>query len=256
MATEEMFTSLPTVANAQMTDIICAVQGYTSPTNLGLSVQETLQQVYNLFQSNIILFNAGNPNGAVAGNTYQFCWDTSDKLLWVCTTSGTSTTAVWTLASGNLTTDGQLLIGSSAGVPAPATLTAGTNISIANGHNTITISATGMAGIGWSVVSGTSQTMVADNGYVTNNGALVTLTLPATAAFGTIIYVQGLGAGGWTIAQNAGQNIQIGSISSTVGAGGSVSSTNRYDSLTLLCAVANTTFTSLGAPQSAGLTIV
>ena len=96
MAIEEMFTSLPTVSSAQMTDILCAVQGYVSPTVLGLSVQETLQQVYSLFQSNIILFNAGNPNGVLAGTTYQFCWDTTDSALYLCTTSGTSSTAVWT----------------------------------------------------------------------------------------------------------------------------------------------------------------
>jgi hypothetical protein len=97
MATEQMFTSLPTVGTAQMTDIICAVQGYTSsPLSLGLSVQETLQQVYNLFQSNLILSYPGNPNGFVAGTTYQLCWDTVDNVLWVCTTSGIASTAVWT----------------------------------------------------------------------------------------------------------------------------------------------------------------
>lgn len=96
MAIEEKFTELPTVSNSTLNDIICAVQGYISPSVLGVSTQQTLQQVYNLFQSNIILFNAGNPNGAVAGNVYQLCWDTVDLILWVCTTSGTSTTAVWT----------------------------------------------------------------------------------------------------------------------------------------------------------------
>jgi hypothetical protein len=93
---KEMFTVLPTVSTAQLSDIICAVTGYVSPSNPGLSVQESLQQIYTLFQSNIILFNAGNPNGAVAGTTYQFCWDTTDSILWICTTSGTATTAVWT----------------------------------------------------------------------------------------------------------------------------------------------------------------
>jgi hypothetical protein len=96
MAVEEMFTSLPSVSSAQMSDIICAVQGYISPTNIGLSVQETLQQVYNLFQSNIILNYPGNPNGFVAGTTYQLLWDTTDSILWVCTTSGNAATAVWT----------------------------------------------------------------------------------------------------------------------------------------------------------------
>ena len=46
--------------------------------------------------SGVILSNAGNPNGVVAGTTYQLCWDTVDLVLWVCTTSGTATTAVWT----------------------------------------------------------------------------------------------------------------------------------------------------------------
>ena len=64
MATEQMFTSLPTVSNADMSDIICAVQGYVSPSQLGLSVQETLGQVFSLFKSNMVLFNAGKPPGS------------------------------------------------------------------------------------------------------------------------------------------------------------------------------------------------
>lgn len=291
MAIEEMFTSLPTVSSAQMSDIICAVQGYTSPSNLGLSVQESLQQVYSLFQSNIILFYPGNPNGHVAGTTYQFCWDTTDSIMYLCTTSGTTSTAVWTaitqapaaivppslggtgvanptahtlpIAEGSSDynflgplTNGQLLIGSTGADPVPSALTAGTNISITNGAGSITIAATGLAGIGWTVVSGTSQAMTPDSGYIPNNIGLVTLTLPSTAAVGTVIYIQGLGTGGWKIAQNSGQNIQIGSVSSTIGVGGSVSSSNTFDSLTLLCVSVNTTWACLGAPQSSGLTIV
>lgn len=253
---EQMFTSLPTTGAAQLTDIICAVQGYVSPTNLGLSVQESLQQVYNLFQSNIILFNAGNPNGAVAGSTFQLLWDTTDKLLWVCTTSGTASTAVWTPSFGTLA-NGQIIVGSTAGVPAPATLTAGTNISIANAANSITISATGLAGIGWVNVTGTTQPMIADTGYVADNAGLVTLTLPTVAAFGTIIYVQGFGSGMWKIAQNASpaQQIFIGADATTAGSGGSVAATNQYDSVALLCVQANTTWTSLGGPEG-NLTIV
>jgi len=238
MAIEEMFTSLPTTTSAQMSDIICAVQGYVSPSSLGLSVQESLQQVFNLFQSNIILFNAGNPNGSVAGNTYQLCWDTTNMILYVCTTSGTSSTAVWTKS---------------------IQLTAGSNIAISQAGNNITISGTAIPGVSWTNVSGTSQAMVADGGYVAANAGTVTLTLPATAGFGTILYIVGQGSGGiggWSIAQNSGQAIHIGSSVSTTGVGGSVSSTNTFDSLVLLCTVANTTFVALGAPQSSGLTIV
>jgi hypothetical protein len=101
MGLEQMFTELPSVGSASMSDVICAVQGYSGPSTLGLSVQETLQQVYNLFQSNIILSYPGDPNGNLAGTTYQLCWDTVDSILWVCTISGTESTAVWTQVTSN-----------------------------------------------------------------------------------------------------------------------------------------------------------
>jgi hypothetical protein len=151
-------------------------------------------------------------------------------------------------------TNGQVLIGSTGATPVPATIQAGVGVSVGIGAGSITISSTG-GGVGWNLVSGTSQAMAVDSGYVANNAGLVTLTLPSTAAFGTSISVSGLGAGGWTIAQNGGQNIQIGSSSTTVGAGGSVSSTNRYDSVNLLCVVANTTWVAIGGPEG-NLTIV
>ena len=145
-------------------------------------------------------------------------------------------------------TNGQLLIGSTGATPAAAGLSAGPGISIATGPGTITISGTG-SGIGWTEVTGTSQAMTADNGYVANNAGLVTFTLPVTAAFGTAINVIGKGAGGWKIAQNAGQSIQIGSVSSTVGATGSVSSTNQFDSVELICTTADTIWTTVGGIQ-------
>lgn len=151
-------------------------------------------------------------------------------------------------------TNGQLLIGSTGATPVAANLSAGSGISISNGAGTITIAGTG-SGIGWTEVTGATQAMVADNGYVANRGTLVTFTLPATAAFGTALNVMGKGAGGWTIAQNAGQNIQIGSSSSTVGVGGSVSSSNQFDTVEFICTTADTTWTHLGGPQG-NITIV
>lgn len=145
-------------------------------------------------------------------------------------------------------TNGQVLIGSTGGTPTPATLTAGPGVSISNGAGSITISGTG-SGIGWTEVTGVSQAMSADNGYVASNAGLVTLTLPATAAFGTVINVQGKGAGGWKIAQNAGQTIYFGSSATTTGATGYLASTNRYDSVQLLCITANTEWAMLGGPQ-------
>ena len=95
MSTNIMFPQLPSTGAATMSDIICAVQGYNAIPGSGLSVQETLGQIYTLFQANIILYYAGNPNGNVAGTTYQFCWDTTDSTLYICTNSGSAASAVW-----------------------------------------------------------------------------------------------------------------------------------------------------------------
>lgn len=108
----------------------------------------------------------------------------------------------------------------------------------------------------WNTITATSQQMSSQNGYFPNNAGLVTLTLPASSVVGDEIAISGQGAGGWLIAQAAGQQIQIGSSASTLGAGGSVASANRYDSIRLVCMVASTIWTTTGAPQSAGLTIV
>jgi hypothetical protein len=241
----DMFTQLPSVASALPTDIICAVQA-------NVSVQETLQQVATLFLSSTVLFFAGNPNGNLAGVTYQLAWDSVDMILYVCTVSGNAALAVWTPCIGQ-PTNGQLVIGSTGLAPVRATLTAGPGISITNGAGSITLSGTASS-IGWQDAP-VSQAMVAENGYVSTGASLVTLTLPTVAAFGSALAVVGQGAGGWSIAHNAGQNIQIGDVSSTVGVGGSVSSTNRYDALTLVCVVANSTWQVASGPQG-NLTIV
>jgi hypothetical protein len=94
----------------------------------------------------------------------------------------------------------------------------------------------------WSEVTGTSQTAVVNTGYITNNAALVTVTLPTTIAVGQTVRVAGKGAGGWRIAQSAGQQIHFGAVDSTVGATGYIGSTNRYDCVELLCITANLEF--------------
>lgn len=230
----EIFTQLPTTSAATMADSICAVQGYVSPSSPGLSVQETLQQVYNLFQANVILSNAGNPNSAVAGSTYQLCWDTTNMILYVCTTTGSSGSAVWTKVIA---------------------LTAGSGITISQAGNNITIS-TNAFGDTFVTVTTATQQMLTNHAYYVTYTSGCTLTLPTTASAGDFLYVLGKGTNGWTIAQNALQSIQVGSSSTTVGIGGSLASTSATDSLTLMCVVSNTTWQVSGAPQSLGLTIV
>lgn len=144
-------------------------------------------------------------------------------------------------------TNGQVVIGSTGATPTAATLTAGANISIVNAAGSITISATGLAGFSWTVVTGTSQAMLSNNGYIANNAGLVTLTLPATSAVGDEIDVIGKGAGGWLIQCGGGQTIVLGS--STTSVAGSLASTNAKDSLYMICTVANTEWQVASAPQ-------
>jgi hypothetical protein len=46
---------------------------------------------------NVMLLNAGDPNGSVAGVLYWFCYDITNKVLYICTTSGSTGTSVWTV---------------------------------------------------------------------------------------------------------------------------------------------------------------
>jgi hypothetical protein len=146
--------------------------------------------------------------------------------------------------------NGEVWIGSTGGTPLAANITAGTGVSIVNGSNSITINALGGA-MTWSTVSGTTQAAAVNNGYFANNAGTVTVTLPATAAVGSQVAVAGEGAGGWTLAANTGQTIQFGNVAST--SGGSWSSTNQYDTIQVVCQVANTTWQVLSSVSS-GLT--
>lgn len=237
----ENFTQLPSVSTALSTDIIAAVQG-------GVTVQETLQQVLNLAMTFDTLFFAGDPNGNLGGQTYQRCWDTTNNVLWICTLTGSSTTAIWQTVFGTLT-NGQIPIGFTGNAPQRATLTAGTNIAIVNGPGSITISASGTAAFLSFEITTTSATMTPNAFYVANNASLVTLTLPATAAFGDVIEVAGKGAGLFVIAQNAGQQIHMGSHATTVGVTGSVTAINQFDSFVIRCTTANTTWTLISSSQ-------
>lgn len=106
-----------------------------------------------------------------------------------------------------------------------------------------TPSGSGGGGITYTEVTGTSQSMTGDNGYIANNASLVTFTLPSTCAVGKILHVIGYGAGGWKIAQNASQNIYFLDVVSLTGTSGYIASNTAKDSVKLICTVANTTFT-------------
>jgi hypothetical protein len=141
-----------------------------------------------------------------------------------------------------LTLDGQTFIGSAGVNPVAATLTAGAGVSIVNGPGSITISSSGSSG--WIDQTTTPVTMTSNIGYTSDAGVtLVVFTLPTTSAIGDFIEINGKGSGLWTLAQAAGQQIHFGTLATTLGAGGSLSSVSQFDNIRLRCLTANTIWT-------------
>lgn len=101
--------------------------------------------------------------------------------------------------------------------------------------------------VAWSEVNGTSQAGAVNSGYIANNAAVCTITLPATAAIGSVIEVVGKGTGGWRLSQSANQKVHFGNLSSTTGTGGSLNSTHQRDAIRLVCVLADTDWQVIGS---------
>lgn len=154
---------------------------------------------------------------------------------------GSGTAAVTALGQA---TNGQLVIGSTGADPVVASVTAGGGISIAEGAGSLTIS-TISGGFPWTVVTDATQALAVNNAYIGNRGTTITYTIPTTAAIGSVIKITNIGAGLPVIAQNAGESINIVGSTTTVGVGGSLTATEQFDSIELVCIVADTTWNVL-----------
>lgn len=144
---------------------------------------------------------------------------------------------------------------------ASAIVTEGEGISSNDNDSTLPTSAAvkdyvdnNAGGLTWVEVTGTSQSAADNSGYITNNAGLVTVTIPTTAAVGDTVRIVGKGAGGWRIAQNASETIHFGNLSTTTGTGGRLDSTNRYDSVELVCITANTDWAVASSIGNIGVT--
>jgi len=164
-----------------------------------------------------------------------------------CTTSGAG--AVVTIdVDGNVAdsfpTDSGTAIPSSGAL----TISGSGGITTSGAGSTVTVDGSAFQQFTWNETTVTGPTsMAVNNGYIANNAATVGFTLPATASVGDIIRVTGKGAGGWSIAQNAGQTVHFGSSDTTTGVGGSLASTDAQDTVELLCITANTDFNVLSS---------
>lgn len=93
------------------------------------------------------------------------------------------------------------------------------------------------------------ELMVGNTGYTVTHVGGVLFTLPITSSVGQALEVVGYDAGGWGVAQGAGQQIIVSGVPSTLGAGGSIASTGQYDSIRLVCVVADTIWNTCGKPD-------
>jgi len=175
---------------------------------------------------------AGNPNGNVAGFagvenflSQSFLWDTVNKILWLCTTTGSSGSSIWTQLTGIGT--GAVWCGSSSGTANAQ------SISVPNNVITLTVGTS----LSWEVGAG-----------LTNTGAL---TL-AVGGFGTIpVYKESITGpvvliGGEVVAGNIltgtydGTHIQLTSVAQGTAAKANASSNTGNVSAMFGTSVANT----------------
>jgi hypothetical protein len=138
--------------------------------------------------------------------------------------------------------DGEIVVGSSAGAPAAATLTPGTGISIANGANSITISTTGTS-FAVATVAGTSQAAAVNTMYILLNAGQTSVDLPATCSVGDTIIIVGSTAnvGGWIVDAPAGDTVMFNGTATSAG-GTITSSALAGQTMEIVCDVADTSW--------------
>jgi len=144
------------------------------------------------------------------------------------------------------------------GVAIPAAnilnIVGGVGITTSGAGNTISISLVS-AMVTWFVVTSADNpvSMAPQRGYIPKGAGAVTFVLPAASDIGDIMYIEGYG-NLWTLTQNAGQSVILGSQITTIGVGGSLTATMVSDAVTLVCVTTDTEFKVI-APQG-NLTVV
>jgi len=128
-----------------------------------------------------------------------------------------------------------------------------TGVTASNAQLVTINSSTGQLGVTtsdiftWNVVS-SNQTGTTNNGYIfVAAGGALTISLPTTSSVGDMFRVVLDGATSWQITQALGQQIRLASATTTSGATGSLTSTAQGNAVTLVCRVANTTWTAVSS---------
>jgi len=188
-----------TVADARLTANVALLNGIQTFTGSNVFTGSNIFTGINAFTGPSNSFN-----GAFSGNGINLTNLNGSKI-----TTGT-------VADARLSTNVPLLntnqIFTGSNIFRGANTFAGTNTF--TGVNTFTNLGNSFIGsffgnglVGWIVVSGTSTQAMSDAGYLLTNSQLTTITLPPSPNMEDIVRISGAGAGGWKVAQNAGQAI-------------------------------------------------
>lgn len=98
----------------------------------------------------------------------------------------------------------------------------------------------------WRGASLAQQVISDGTGYLCDNGAVTVLTLPLKAFVGDVIEVKGMNSGGWRIAQNASQYINLDGVTTTTpGTGGKLESVESRAAIKLVCTIQDTAWEPL-----------
>lgn len=187
---------------------------------VGGSTTSTLANIAPSATSGIPLVSNGSsadPSFSTAlvagGGTGSVTFNTNGAVI----SGSTSTSALTSLSL----TDGQVVIGSSVGAPAAATISAGSGISVSNSNNSITISATGTTTFNVTSVThlASPYTVLTTDDYLAcqTSGGTITIELPNSPATGRA----------WIIKDSNGaaatSNITVTTVGGTVTIDGSTS---------------------------------
>lgn len=184
-------------------------------------------------------------NGAPTSANYQYSpgtfWlDTTNHILYFLG-NVVGSTATWDLVTGGSGSVTGFTADSGTAAPSAGNINelGGTGLSTVASGSTVTFNVVG-GGFKATVVTGATVTLAVNQRFLMNRATAISAALPTTSAVDDAIMISGEGAGLTVITQAAGQQIVSSGGSTTLGAAGTLTAQNQYDSILLLCIVANT----------------